>query len=105
MTVDLNKNIMGNKNHARRAMLIFALLAIPLFGVSQEPGINADLRPDIKSPEVNKFEQYTDLPINMVSGTPQISIPIYTLQYKGMEVPITLEYDASGVKMESIASS
>ena len=67
--------------------------------------INTDLRPVVKSPEVNKFEQYLNMPVNLVSGTPQINIPIYTLEYGGMSLPISLEYDASGVKVESIASS
>lgn len=67
--------------------------------------VNTDLRPTIKSPEVNKFEQYLNMPVNLVSGTPQVSIPIYTLEYGGMSLPISLEYDAGGVKVESIASS
>lgn len=67
--------------------------------------VSTDLRPPIKSPEVNKFEQYMNLPVNLVSGTPQISIPIYNLSYDGMSLPISLEYDASGVKVEDIASS
>ena len=66
---------------------------------------NTDLRPQVKSPEVNKFEQYMNMPVNLVSGTPQVSIPIYTLEYGGLILPISLEYDASGVKVESIASS
>ncbi len=67
--------------------------------------VNSDLRPQVKSPEVSKFEQYMNMPVNLVSGTPQISIPIYTINYGGMNLPISLEYDASGVKVESIASS
>lgn len=67
--------------------------------------VNTDLRPQVKSPEVNKFEQYMNMPVNLVSGTPQVSIPIYTLEYGGLTLPISLEYDASGVKVESIASS
>ena len=67
--------------------------------------INTDMRPQVKSPEVNKFEQYMNMPVNLVSGTPQVSIPLYTLEYAGMTLPISLEYDASGVKVESIASS
>ncbi|CCB70027.1 Rhs family protein precursor [Flavobacterium branchiophilum FL-15] len=66
--------------------------------------VNVDLKPQVKSPEVNKFEQYMNMPVNLVSGTPQVSIPIYTLNYGGMTLPISLEYDASGVKVESIAS-
>jgi hypothetical protein len=79
-------------------MLVFA---IPQLVLGQ---VNTDLRPAVKSPEVNKFEQYMNMPVNLVSGTPQVNIPIYTLNYGGMSLPISLEYDASGVKVESIAS-
>lgn len=64
-----------------------------------------DLRPQVKSPEVNKFEQYINMPVNLASGTPEVKIPIYTLEYAGMTLPISLDYDASGVKVESIAST
>jgi YD repeat-containing protein len=67
--------------------------------------VNTDLRPIIKSPEVSKFEQYMNMPVNLVSGAQQINIPIYTLEYGGMSLPISLDYDASGVKVEEIASS
>ena len=67
--------------------------------------VHSDFRPQIKSPEVNKFEQYTNLPVNMVSGTPLVNIPLYTLEYAGMQLPISLSYDASGVKVEDIASA
>lgn len=67
--------------------------------------VHTDLRPNIKSPEASKFEQYTHMPVNMVSGTPDISIPLYTVEYGGMRLPISLVYDASGVKVGSIASS
>ena len=66
---------------------------------------NTDFRPQVKSPEVTKFEQYMNLPVNLVSGTTKINIPIYNLEYGGMSLPINIEYDASGVKVESIASS
>jgi YD repeat-containing protein len=84
----------------KKKFMAIALLQT-LFCIAQT---NTDLRPQVKSPEVNKFEQYMNMPVNLVSGTPQVSIPIYTVEYGGMSLPITLEYDASGVKVESIAS-
>jgi len=81
------------------------LFSIYIFNQTLFAQINTDLRPQVKSPEVNKFEQYLNMPVNLASGTPQINIPIYTLEYGGMSLPITIEYDASGVKVESIASS
>ena len=83
---------------------ICTVLLIIITTISQGQN-NTDLRPVVKSPEVNKFEQYMNMPVNMVSGTPQVNIPIYTLEYGGMTLPISLEYDASGVKVENIASS
>ncbi len=83
-------------------LYVVSVLCITTTAMAQ---INTDLRPQVKSPEVNKFEQYMNMPVNLVSGTPQVSIPIYTLEYGGMSLPISLEYDASGVKVESIASS
>ncbi len=83
--------------------IIYAV-ALNLLTFTTIAQINTDLRPQVKSPEVNKFEQYMNMPVNLVSGTPQVSVPIYTLEYGGMSLPITLEYDASGVKVESIAS-
>jgi YD repeat-containing protein len=84
---------------------IYSLLLIIFFITISQGQTNTDLRPAVKSPEVNKFEQYMNMPVNLVSGTPQVNIPIYTLEYGGMTLPISLEYDASGVKVESIASS
>lgn len=84
---------------------IYTLLLIIFFITISQGQTNTDLRPTVKSPEVNKFEQYMNMPVNLVSGTPQVNIPIYTLEYGGMTLPISLEYDASGVKVESIASS
>ncbi|MFE3872476.1 fibronectin type III domain-containing protein [Flavobacterium sp. ZS1P70] len=84
--------------------LLFILL-IMFFPQISKSQVSTDLRPAIKSPEVNKFEQYINMPVNLVSGTPQISIPIYNLSYGGMSLPISLEYDASGVKVEDISSS
>ncbi len=72
---------------------------------AEDTYVHTDLRPNIKSPEASKFEQYTHMPVNMVSGTPDISIPLYTVEYGGMRLPISLVYDASGVKVGSVAST
>jgi hypothetical protein len=86
--------------------LPFLLILITFFNCQATfAQVNTDLRPVVKSPEVAKFEQYTNMPVNLVSGSPQINIPIYTLEYGGMSLPISLDYDASGIKVEAIASS
>lgn len=48
------------------------------------------------SPEAAQMRKYQDYPVNLFTGTPSISVPIYTLMGKGISVPITLSYHAAG---------
>lgn len=57
-----------------------------------------------KSPEAAAFRTYGEYAINEFTGNPDINIPIYTLNYKDIEIPITLTYDASGIKVDQDAS-
>ena len=57
-----------------------------------------------KSPEAAAFRKYGEYAVNEYTGDPNISIPIYTLSYKDIEIPITLSYDASGIKVDQDAS-
>ncbi len=63
-----------------------------------------DLVPQPKTPETSSLEKYISVPVSLHTGTPNISIPIYTINYGGMTVPITLSYDASGIKVTEMAS-
>jgi len=57
-----------------------------------------------RSPEVANLGSYGNIPIGEYSGTPTISIPIYTLKIGGIEVPISLSYNASGIKVSQEAT-
>ena len=57
-----------------------------------------------KSPEAAAFRTYGEYAVNEFTGNPNINIPIYTLRYKDIEIPITLTYDASGIKVDQEAS-
>lgn len=50
------------------------------------------------SPQSQIFEQYVNHPITEYNGLPEISIPLYEIEIKGMKIPITLTYHASGVQ-------
>jgi hypothetical protein len=56
------------------------------------------------SPEAAAFTKYGNTPANLYSGTPNISIPIANLKAREIDVPISLTYDASGIKVEQIAT-
>ena len=57
-----------------------------------------------KSPEAAAFKKYGDYQINEYTGNPDIRVPLYTMSYKDIEIPIELSYDASGIKVDQEAS-
>lgn len=52
------------------------------------------------SPQSYQFQKYIDYPVSYTTGVPQISIPIYEINTKGIKIPITLSYHASGYKRD-----
>jgi hypothetical protein len=91
---------------------LLALLGIAVFFCSsalivqaQTTGDNYFL-PNVfpKSPNSAANVKYGDYKVNLFTGVPDISIPLYTVQSGGLEVPITLSYHASGIKVSEVAS-
>jgi YD repeat-containing protein len=57
-----------------------------------------------KSPEAESFGRYGDIPVNEFTGTPNISIPLYTVKFGNIEIPISLSYHAAGVEVSQEAT-
>src|SRR5579863_3976838 len=57
-----------------------------------------------KSPNVAAFAKYGDYEVSMYTGVPNISIPLYTIEAGGINIPISLSYHASGIKLTDAAS-
>lgn len=58
----------------------------------------------IASPNAASLGKYADIPVNYHTGIPQISIPIYTAKAGPLELPVSLSYHASGIKVLEPAS-
>jgi YD repeat-containing protein len=56
------------------------------------------------SPNAAALWKYTELPVNMYTGIPSISIPIYEIKSGNMSVPISLSYHAGGIRYADQAS-
>lgn len=59
---------------------------------------------EYKSPEASAFRKYGEVEANEYTGSPNISIPLYTLKFHDITMPISLTYDASGIKVDQEAS-
>ncbi|MCB0375059.1 MAG: hypothetical protein KDD04_03985, partial [Sinomicrobium sp.] len=56
------------------------------------------------NPEVSALGKYGDIPIGYFTGVPNISIPLVTLQGQNMNIPVSISYHASGIRVSEIAS-
>ena len=56
------------------------------------------------SPDAASLGKYGDIKVGTYTGVPNISIPIYNIQIRDVSLPITLQYHASGLRVEEEAS-
>jgi YD repeat-containing protein len=94
-------------------ILIFSFLSIQLIAQgSQSQSGGYDYAGEInnllnfpKSPEAEAFEKYGNTQINLYTGKPNIDIPLHVLQGKEYNIPISLSYDAGGIKVNQVATN
>lgn len=58
----------------------------------------------IEEPNAASFSKFVDNPISLYNGTPDISIPLHLLKDGTIELPFTLRYNTSGIKVNEEAS-
>jgi len=63
-----------------------------------------DLSPMVnyQSPNSATLGKFGDVPVSLYTGTPDISIPIYKITERNVELDINLQYDAKGVRVEDV---
>jgi YD repeat-containing protein len=83
--------------------LLFQFLLLLLFNLStaQSPGLSKVIPP---SPTASSLAQYADVPVSNYTGVPNISIPLIDVKSGKIELPITVNYHASGIKVAEEAS-
>ncbi len=83
---------------------IFFILLMPIVALGQ---INQNtMLPDVMpaNPAAFQFMKYGEIPVDTYTGTPDISIPIYNLKTKALDIPIILRYHANGIRVNEEAS-
>jgi len=56
------------------------------------------------SPEAAALMKFVDVPVSAYTGTADVSIPIYTIHLKGLDIPISLAYHTGGIRLDEEAS-
>ncbi|GEN70603.1 DUF5977 domain-containing protein [Chryseobacterium lathyri] len=87
-------------------VLILILPAITALGQTSSLLIqNAVNSIAVQSPNAAALFRYSETPVSLYTGVPDISIPIYTIKEGDIEVPISISYHAGGIKVNDEASS
>lgn len=58
----------------------------------------------IPSPDAYSIMQYSEIPVSLYTGVPEISIPLYDVTVGDFNLPITLRYHSSGIKIAQESS-
>jgi RHS repeat-associated protein len=80
---------------------LFLLTYVPLNAQSSNNQIKDVVMP---SPATTAFAKYVDIPVSYHTGVPNISLPIGSVTDGTLELPISLSYHASGIRMAETAS-
>ncbi|MCD0464985.1 RHS repeat domain-containing protein [Flavobacterium sp. ENC] len=86
-----------------KKQLFFQLLFLLIFdfSIAQTRGLSNIVPP---SPNASSLAQYADVPVSNYTGIPNISIPLIEVKSGKIELPVTLNYHASGIKVAEEAS-
>ncbi len=57
------------------------------------------------SPNAASLMKFADVPVSTYTGTADISVPIYTIKARGLDIPISLDYHTEGIHLKEEASS
>ena len=89
------------KQNLKPQLLIF-FLCLTIIGYAQ---MNNNGSVSILDPTVASFMKFIDNPVNTFNGAVDITIPVHTIKAEGVEYPITLRYNTSGIKVNEEASN
>lgn len=56
------------------------------------------------SPDVASLGKYGDLPLDYYTGTANIQVPLHTINFDGLEIPLSLSYNTGGIKVAQEAT-
>lgn len=98
---------MKHKNLLIRCIIVYCMFIQTVNIIAQttydeDTEYLGDLIP--KAPDVASLERYGNYDVELYSGMPNISIPIYTIKENNINIPIALRYVSNGIKVNEEAS-
>lgn len=88
----------------KQSILFFVFFLTVFFGQTQQ------IQPTLAgsgtvSPDVASLGKFGNIPVSYVTGIPSITIPVFQISVGKMNVPVSMDYHAGGIRVDEVASS
>lgn len=87
----MNKNLSCYAKRAIISLTVCSTIIVPLWGQVKEVR-------NVPSPEVANLGTFGSIPVGHYTGTPNITVPIYTMKVGNVSIPVQAMYHTSNVK-------
>ncbi len=94
-------------NHSSLIKSLCVCVCIIIFTSSQSiarQGFEDYSYTSIQSPNAYSLGKFGDIPVSKYTGIPNISVPLTSVEVAGFTLPISIDYHASGIKVQEVAS-
>ncbi|MEM8765314.1 MAG: hypothetical protein AAGD88_15955 [Bacteroidota bacterium] len=92
----------------RKFMPFAALLGVLFLQAQTNPGVDGPSAYEVQlvpgNPEVANLGRFGDNPMNKYNGSANINIPIHVVELDGLQIPFSLSYNTSGIRVQQEAS-
>lgn len=79
-------------------VIFLSILFSSLENIFSQPNYNP-----IVSPQAAGMQKFIDFPVDLSTGLPSITIPLYTIKLLGLEIPLAMSYHSGGIKVDQEA--
>lgn len=83
-------------------LVLWTMILATVYANAQDPFVKFSVIPP--SPQAGALARFVDVPVSYFTGTPNISIPLYQVTGREVSVPISLDYNAGGVRVQDVAT-
>ena len=88
------------KSRIKYIVLCMLLIgSIPLFALGNKAQTNPTIQILQPSSEAQSLGDFAEIPVDLYTGRTNINIPLLTISYNDIEIPISLSYHGGGVKV------
>lgn len=95
---------MYQNKHLRLLLTVIIIMVALRVSAQVDPSLESLRNVVPPSPNASGLGRYSEWPVSLYTGIPNISIPIYEINGRGVKVPIDISYHASGNRVGDVAS-